>query len=44
MFSKEFLEAFRQAVIYNTIKNAHPKVFMSIRKDLGTKCLKKLEN
>ena len=44
MCLKEFLEAFWQAVLYNTIEHAHPKVFMSIRKDLGTKCLKKLEN
>ena len=44
MFSKDFLEAFWQAVLYNTIENAHPKLFMSIRKDLGNKCLKKLEN
>ena len=41
---ERILEAFWQAVLYNTIENAHPKLFMSIRKDLGNKCLKKLEN
>ena len=40
MFSKEFLETFWQAILYNTIENAHSKVFMGIRKNLGTKCLK----
>ena len=27
-----------QAALYNTSENSHPKVFMSIRKDLDTKC------
>ena len=39
MFLKEFLKAFWQTVFY-----ANLKVFTSIRKELGTKCLKKLEN
>ena len=29
---------FPQAVLYNSSENSHPKVLISIRKDLGTKC------
>ena len=40
----EISNTFWQAILYNTSEKSHPMVFMSIRKDLGTKCQKKSEN